>query len=258
MVLPSPVTVSADLLAALVVAEGIGELHKVLEPEPLWHAPADLDVRRAQVGELLMAHGWCDRDGRLDREVAASIAVLCRPDEEYYGWASHCGASLGVLAARIGKEGVLAVAHADGTVRLACIPSGQLARRLVAQLPEVPAARLDPFTVSTVDVRGRSRGGALVRRPSPEVRRARRLLERPTTGGGELSVACRDRWGRRVRARVPLHYADTDLGRIASHVVDDVRVRVQPGTRVMLTVTLQALHPHKSGLDELAPGEGLR
>lgn len=261
MVLPSPVAVSGDLLAALVVAEGIGELHKTLEPEPLWHPPADLDVRRAQVGEMVRAHGWCDRAGRLDREVAASLAVLCRPDEEYYGWSSHGGVTSGFLAARIGKEGVLAVARPDGTVRLAGIPSGQLARRLVAQLPDVPAARLAPFTVSATDVRagGRPRDGALVRRPSPEVRRARRLLARPTTGGGELSVACRDQWGRRVRARVPLHYADTDLGRIASHVVEradgDTLVRVQPGDRLLLTVTLQALHPHRSGSDELAPAE---
>ena len=247
MVLPSPATVPARLLSSLVVAAGLGELHKTLEPEVLWHPPGEPDHSRAEVDELLTVQGWRGRGGGLEREVAASLAVLCRPDEEFYGWATHGGATSGLVAGRIGKDGVLAVARPDGMISLASVPSSRLADRLVAQLPDVPPASFTPVVVSIADVRatspsGRQRGGVLSRRASPEARQARRLSSRPTTGGGELSVAVRDRWGHRTRADQPLRYADTDLGRIANLVVDDdLRVRVEPGSRASLAATLRQM-----------------
>lgn len=247
MVLPSPVTVPARLLSALVVAAGLGELHKTLEPEVMWHPPGEPDRSRAEVDELLTVHGWRDRGGGLEREVAASLAVLCRPDEEFYGWATYDGETFGLVAGRIGKDGVLAAARPDGTIALAGVPSSRLADRLVAQLPDVPPASFTPVTVAVADVRatrpnGRQRvaSGVLSRRASPEARQERRLSSRPTTGGGELSVAARDRWGHRTRADQPLRYADTDLGRIANLMsADDQRVRIEPGSRAALAATLR-------------------
>lgn len=247
MVLPSPATVSGRALASLVVAEGLGELHKVLEPEALWYPPEEARAERGAVDELLTVQGWRDRDGRLEREVAASLAVLCRPDEEFYGWATHDDVTFGLLAARIGRDGMLAMARPDGTISLARVPSARLAERLVAQLPDVPPASFTPATVSVADVRatgpsGRQRTASSVmsRRASPETRQVRELSTLPTVGGGELSVAARDRWGHRTRAEAPLRYADTGLGRIANLVVGQ-RVRVEPGSRAVLAAELRKM-----------------
>ena len=248
MVLPSPTTVPGRVLTSLVAAEDIGELHKVLEPEALWYPPEEAGVVRAEADELLTVQGWRDRDGRLEREVAASLAVLCRPDEEFYGWATHDDVTFGLLAARIGKDGMLAVARPDGTISLANVPSARLAERLVAQLPDVPPASFTPATVSVAEVRatgasGRQRTARSVmsRRASPETRLVRELSALPTAGGGELSVAVRDRWGRRTRAGSPLRYADTDVGRIANLVVTGPQVRVEPGSRAMLAAALRKM-----------------
>lgn len=255
MVLPSPATVPARLLSSLVTAAGLGELHKTLEPEVLWRPPEEPDRSHAEIDELLTVLGWRDRGGGLEREVAASLAVLCRPDEEFYGWATRDGATFGLVAGRIGKDGVLAVARPDGMIDLATVPSSRLADRLVARLPDVPPASFTPITVPVDDVRatrpgGRVRvaSGVLSRRASPEARQARRLSTLPATGGGELSVAVRDRWGRRTRADQPLRYADTELGRIANLVTaDDQRVRIEPGSRAALAATLLAMRAALTG-----------
>ncbi len=248
MVLPSPTTVPGRVLASLVVTEGLGELHKVLEPEALWYPPEEAGSVRDEVDELLTVQGWRDRDGRLEREVAASLAVLCRPDEEFYGWATHDDVTFGLLAARIGKDGVVAVARPDGTISLANVPSTRLAERLVAQLPDVPPAHFTPVTVSVAEVRatgasGRQRTASRVlsRPASPEVRLVRELSALRTVGGGELSVAVRDRWGHRTRASSPLRYADTEVGRIANLVVPGQQLRVEPGSGTVLTDELRKM-----------------
>lgn len=247
--MPSPARVPARVLAWLVAAEQIGELHKTLEPESLWYPPDELDGQRAEIDELLTVQGWRDRAGALEREVAASLAVLCRPTEEFYGWMERDGVVFGLLAGRISKEGVLAVSKPDGMIWISGIPSGRLAERLVAQLPEVPAGPGKPFTVSVADVRatspsGRQRtaSGVRVRRAAPRVRQAKQLLARPTTGCGELSVAVRDQWGHRTRVEHPLRYADTDLGRIANREITvahgEPQIRIQPANRDDLAAVL--------------------
>jgi hypothetical protein len=239
VVLPAPARVPAAQLAWLVAEANLGELHKTLAPEARWLPPAGHDTMRREAQELLTALGWRDRLGHLEREVAASLAVLCRPRVEYYGWITHDGRTIGVLAGRTGKEALLAVHQADSTVWLSQTGANRLAERLVAQTPDVPAGSGTPFTVSASEVRatrpdGRRRTptGAGVRRAGPEVRRTRRLVELPVGGFGELSVATRDEWGRRRRAAQPLRYTDTSEGRFALLPgAGDGEVRVTPAGR---------------------------
>ncbi len=242
MVLPAPAHLPAAQLAWLLADADLGEPHKTIAPEARWLPPAGHDAMRRQAQEVLTALGWRDRFGRLEREVAASLAVLCRPQVEYYGWIVHDGRTVGVLAGRIGREAVLAVHQPDATVWLSQVNSTRLAERLVAQTPDVPAGRGAPFTVSAAEVRatrrdGRQRtaAGVGVRRAAPEVRQARRLAGLPATGHGELSVARRDGWGRRRRAGQPLRYTDTSDGRFAVLFTGGPdRVRVEPAGRADL------------------------
>ncbi|MGB3439326.1 MAG: ESX secretion-associated protein EspG [Actinophytocola sp.] len=231
--LPAPAHVPAALLAWLVADANLGELHKTLAPEARWLPPSGHVAMRRQSQELLTALGWRDRRGNLEREVATALAVLCRPRVEYYGWITHDGRTVGVLAGRTGGESLLAVRQADSTVRLSRIGANRLAERLVAQTPDVPAGSGTPFTVSAAEVRStrpdgrlRTPAGAGVRRAGPEARRVRRLAALPVGGFGELSVATRDEWGRRRRAAQPLRYTDTSEGRfvLLPGAGDDVRV----------------------------------
>jgi EspG family len=239
VVLPEPAKVPASLLGWLVADANLGELHKALAPEARWLPSAGHDALRRQGQELLTELGWRDRRGKLDREVAGSLAVLCRPRVEFYGWIARDGDTIGVLAGAIGREAVLAVRQPDLAIWLTSVHSAKLAERLVAQTPDVPAGRGKPFTVSPTEVRatrgdGRQRTlvGVGVRRAAPEVQLARRLATLPTTGHGELSVARRDEVGRRRRARQPLRYTDTSDGRFAMlFTAGKDEVRVEPARR---------------------------
>ncbi|GAB3460344.1 ESX secretion-associated protein EspG [Actinophytocola sediminis] len=239
MVLPTPATVPASLLAWLVADANLGELHKTLAPEAQWLPTAGRDALRLRGQELIAELGWRDRYGRLEREVAGALTVLCRPKVEYYGWIAHEGQTVGVLAASAGREAVFAVRQADSTIWLTSVHATQLAERLVAQIPVVPAGRGRSFTVSAKEVRstrrdGRQRtpSGAGVRRAGPEVRDAQRLAALPSTGHGELSVASRDEVGRRHRAPRPLRYTDTSDGRFTLSFLDGGdQVRVAPAGR---------------------------
>ncbi|MCT2582372.1 ESX secretion-associated protein EspG [Actinophytocola gossypii] len=248
MVLPAPVRVPASLLAWLVTDANLGELHKTLAPEALWLPPAGQDALRRQGHDMLTELGWRDRHGKLEREVAGSLTVLCRPRVEYYGWIAHDEQTIGVLAGRIGKEAVLAVNQPGSTIWLTSVNSTRLAERLVAQTPDMPAGRGGALTVSPAEVRatrrdGRQRtpAGVGVRRAGPEVRDAQRLAALPTTGHGELSVAKRDELGRRHRYPRPVRYTDTSEGRFVLLFDSDDQVRVEPAGRVELVRHLERM-----------------
>lgn len=252
MVLRAPARVPADLLAWLVIEHQLGELHKTLLPEARWYPRAEHDVLCGQGRELLFMQGWRDRRGNLEREVAASLTVLCRPVEEFYGWIHRDGNTVGVLTGRIGTEAVLAIRRPDATVWLSQINSTKLTARLVAQTPDVPASPITPFTVSPDEVRATNRSGRErtpagvgVRRASVDVRRAQRLATVPVSGYGELSTARRDQWGHRHRAEQPLRYADSVDGRIVTSVstVDgQTQLRVEPAGRETLVRLLTQTH----------------
>ncbi len=237
MVFPAPAAIPARVLAWLVAQHGLGEPHVTLAPAAVWRPPHDPGTWPDQAAEWLTTLGWRDRSGGLEREVSASLAVLCAPVDEAYGWITHDGVTIAVLAARIGKDAVLAVRTPDDMIGLSGVPVGRLTQRLVAQVPHRPAMPGHPWAVSPAEVRsvntaGRRLGpaGVTVRRASPEARHARQLLTQPRSGGGELWVACRDSSGLRHVVRQPVRYADLAGGRILLTRHKDV-VRVVPGGR---------------------------
>lgn len=241
MALPGPATLPATHLASLLLTANLGEPHKTLAPETRWLPPAELDSVRRETRDLATELGWHDRHGRLDREVAASLAVLCRPQVEFYGWIAHEGRTRGALAGRIGRDAVLAVRDPDETVRLRPIGHDRLPDRLVALTPDVPAGHGPPLVVSAAEVRatrpdGRTHtpAGVGIRRAPPDVRRAYQLATTPSTGHGELLVATSDVTGRRRTPRA-LRYTDTTVGRFAVLTeTDGDRVRLEPATRADL------------------------
>jgi hypothetical protein len=94
--------------------------------------------------------------------------------------------------------------------------------------------------------RQRSAAGVGTRPPPPAVRIVQQVMAQPTTGGGELYVAIRDRMGRRRPVQDPLRYADTETGRWLNYMTaardGDQRILVAPATRADLTSRLEEMH----------------
>lgn len=248
MVLPAPARLPAVELAALAAAEGLGELHETLAPAAVWRSPKVSDPVRGSLAERLTELGWRDRLGRLEREVAASLAVLARPAVAYYGWLTHDHATISVLAAAIGKEAVLAVRQPDSTVWLSNTTASRLADGLVAQTPDVRRGQGTPCTVELAELRGlrrtgsqRAAGGVVLRRASQTARHLAELVDLPTTGAGELYVAVRDDNGRVHTHDDLIGYADTAHGRYLT-LTDRRQVLVTPADEAVLTEQLHRVH----------------
>ncbi|HEX6359728.1 ESX secretion-associated protein EspG [Actinophytocola sp.] len=234
--LPAPVRLPASALAALVERERFGELHPTLASAPVWRdtAPATNDVT-AQLTKL----GWRGRDGRLDREVAVSLALLCRQDVAYYGWFTHDGTTTAVLAAGAGREGILAVRRQDGMIELSGAQSRRLVERLIAELPQTRPASGAPVVVSLSELRAtdrhgrqRAEGGVVAHRARPEIRQVQELLRLPTVGAGELYSSHRPQ---------PLCYVDTAAGRYMVTTVNADTVRIGPAPGSALADQLNGL-----------------
>lgn len=245
MVLPAAAHLSTRVLSGIVAANGLGDLHRTLAPTAIWRPPGAPDPRDAETADALTRLGWRQRNGSLDREVAASLAVLCRPDAEFYGWLTHDDATTAVLAAATGREAVLAVRRPDATVWLSTIPAKRLAERLVAQLPEAVSADGASVTVALTDLHAanrngqvRAQGGVIARRADPDVRHVQWLMSLPVTGAGELYAAVRDDNDTRLTHDEPVEYADTATGRVLATKPDPRHLRVGPGSRDDLVAEL--------------------
>jgi hypothetical protein len=255
MVLPKSLTLPAEALRRMVALENLGELHVTLKPPALWrpkHIEHEVETRtRAEFARL----GLFDRRGRLDVELVASLTVLCRAGAEFYGWINEGDKTVGVLAAAIGREAILAVRDGD-SVSLSQIRPETLPEALVGQTKDVPPGRGEAFSVLQSDAlaavggRQRTEAGVGTRPAGAEVRLAQKIAELPTTGGAQLSVAIRDSMGRR-RATQPLRYADTESGRWLNHTTDvgngESRILIAPAGRRDLVVRLQEMHRTLTG-----------
>jgi hypothetical protein len=255
-VLEKPLKLHMEALARLVRMENLGDLHITLKPLSVWRRKADEDRVETEARNEFQRLGLLDRRGRVEVEVAASLAVLCRAGAEFYGWINEGDNTKGVLAGAIGREAILAVR--DGaTVTVTQIRPETLPNALVAQTPEVAPSRGEAVSVlrsdmlATIGGRQRTAAGVGMRPAPPEVRIVQQVIAQPTTGAGELYVAVRDRMGRRVPVRAPLRYADTPNGRWLNHMTPtgdgDERVLVAPASRSDLVARLQEMHRNLTG-----------
>lgn len=251
MVLPKPLTLPAEALVRLVGLENLGEPHVTIKPKAMWRPKAVQHEVETRTREQFARLGLFDRRGRLDVELVASLTVLCRAGAEFYGWINIGEKTIGVLAAAIGREAILAVRDGD-SVSLNQIRPEALPEVLVAQTADVQPGRGEAFSLlqseamASVGGRQRTEAGVGTRPASTEVRLAQKIAELPTTGGGQLYVAIRDSAGRRRATEHPLRFADTEAGRFLNHTTvqrdGEKRILIAPASRRDLVVRLQEMH----------------
>ena len=254
--LEKPLKLHMEALARLVRMESLGDLHITLKPQPVWRRKADQERVETEARKEFQRLGLLDRRGRVEVEVAASLAVLCRAGAEFYGWINEGDDTKGVLAGAIGREAVLAVRE-GAMVTVTQIRPETLPNALVGQTPDVGVPRGEALSflrsdmLATVGGRQRTAAGVGMRPAPPEVRIVQQIMAQPTTGAGELYVAVRDRMGRRVPVRAPLRYADTPNGRWLNYMTPtpdgDERVLVAPADRADLIGRLQEMHRNLTG-----------
>lgn len=249
--LEKPLKLHVEALSRLVRLENLGDLHITLKPLAVWRPRDDQARLEVEARKEFMRLGLLDNRGRVDVEVAAALAVLCRAGAEFYGWINTGDKTKGILAGAIGREALLAVR--DGmTVTVTQIRPESLPMALVNQIPEIPPARGEAINVLRSEVlastggRQRTAAGVGMRPAPPEVRIVQQIIAQPTTGGGELYVAVRDRMGRRKPSQDPLRYADTETGRWLNHTTTtsdgEQRILVAPAARADLAARLQDMH----------------
>lgn len=256
MVLPKSLTLPAEALVRMVALENLGELHVTLRPPAVWRPKQTQHEVETRTRAEFARMGLFDRRGRLDVELVASLAVLCRAGAEFYGWINDGEKTVGVVAAAIGREAILAVRDGQ-SVSIRQIRPEMLPEALVGQAKEVPPGRGDAFSLlqsealASVGGRQQTEAGVGTRPASTEVRLAQKIAELPTTGGGQLSVAVRDSVGRRKVSEQPLRYADTERGRWLNHTTSagngDNRVLIAPASPRDLVARLQEMHRTLTG-----------
>lgn len=253
--LEKPLKLHVELLVRLVRMENLGELHNTLKPSAVWRRKEDQDRLEVEARNEFMRMGLLDSRGRLDVEVAASLAVLTRAGAEFYGWINEGDTTRGVLAGAIGREALLAVR--DGQqVNIIQIRPETLPQALVNRTPDIRPARGEPLNVLRSEMlasaggRQRTAAGVGLRPAPPEVRLVQQVMAQPTVGGGELYVAVRDRMGRRNVTPEPLRYADTEQGRWLNYTQaardGEQRILVAPASRADLVGRLQEMHRNLS------------
>lgn len=240
MVLPGPARLSVAALTWLLAVERIGEPHPVLASAPVWRPSVEENALRGEAREEVAALGWYDRRERLEAEVAATLVMLCRATSEFFGWVTHGETATGVLAAGLGRHGLLAVRDGDA-VSLRHVGRTALAGTLVGQLPEATVGSGKPVTVSRAELWAPARRTAVRVGPAgAEVRRVRQLVALPLSGAGELYAAVRDRLGRYLVSE-PVRYADTRDGRYLTVSAGHDQVLVAPAGRTELVARLTRL-----------------
>lgn len=249
--LEKPLKLHVEALVRLVRMENLGELHTTLKPAAVWRRKEDQDRIEVEARKEFMRLGLLDNRGRLDVEVAAALAVLTRAGAEFYGWINDGATTRGVLAGATGREALLAVR--DGQmVGITQIRPETLPQALVNRTPDVRPARGEAVNVLRSEMltsaggRQRTAAGVGLRPAPPEVRIVQQVMAQPTTGGGELYVAVRDRMGRRKTTQDPLRYADTEQGRWLNYTTPagdgEQRILVAPASRADLVGRLQEMH----------------
>jgi hypothetical protein len=225
-VLHTAAAVRLDVLRRVLRTRGHGDPHLTLADGAVWSDPATDRAADDEAWRAFTRAGLADGDDELDW-----LALLARPQVEYYGWITEGPTTTAVLAAATGANAIVANRSGNG-VYLAPADANRLADAVVAYLPPARPGRGRSINVPRTDLAAAAGFAELA------------ALDR--TGAGEFHVAVRDRTtGRRACCPHPIGYQDTVAGRWLVQIVpghDQDWVTATPATQDLLRTRLRAAH----------------
>jgi hypothetical protein len=217
-------------------AERLGlTLPSVLAPEPVWRN-ADAEAEREEAArDELAAEGLLDR-GEPGDDLGDSLWLLCQGPAEVSAYVQTADLSYRLHAAAGRRSGAFACyLPREGRFLLRPARLEALARTVVRELPEHPAARSVSYSVPVADLTAEE--------PHGQAARVAGIFAQPRSAGGQLFAGVRDQRGH--RRSEPVTFVDTEQGRWVSHT-DGRYVVVVGGSDAVLLAKLAEL---KDGLE---------
>lgn len=208
------VSISMDTYKTVLEKENLGEPHTTLVGGEMWYPPDEQRAREIRALNELAAQSLLSRN-RASDDLVETMVIMQRAAVEYYTFANLEGRSVTVRTAAMGRDAVLILSDRK-SIKLEPIPVEQLGVRLVAALPETPAARVHSMSCDNEDLRAVFKDKSLPTSNSArDAKRMKRLLEAERINTGQMYVAVRDGAGGRVSTRPPAPtWFDTEEGRI--------------------------------------------
>lgn len=207
---------------------GIQEQHYVLHVETPTMRTEDVPAAERQAFAELERAGLA-RGTNVDAALLNTMKLLLTAPIEVHGWIGlHNGATLGVVVASDGRDGVRAIMD-ERAFYLRPVRPEDVAVALVDVLPPAPPGRGHSITVPLDALQAfaggpASRGGGQDdfsegswmdrgNERDSESDAFARLLKEPRRGGGRVYAASRDTLGRKRKTRDPITYIDAASGR---------------------------------------------
>lgn len=241
------VSISLETYTIVLKKENLGDPHPTLGGGELWYSEDEMRTRDARVLGELRAQGLV-QGTRASDDFLETLAIMQRASVEYYTFATIEGRPVRIRTAAQGRDAVLVVRDGD-RITVSPIPAEQLAVRLVAALPSVPAAHLHSMSCDLADLQAVLTDKDLPTSSSvSDAKRMKRWMQREQVSSGYLYAAVRTGLGRRTASTPPLPiWFDTEAGRVLLRPASNGWVNLLGADLLTLAATLDELEKDLRG-----------
>lgn len=229
---------SVHPLVSLIHRENLGDPHPVFAGGESYVSHRFVAEAERELRAELADAGLADRDRLAD--FTGMLSVIQRARTEFYGWVNDYA----VLAAAHGRSAFALTRH-DDRVTFQRVNADRLVEALLEQLPDIPPARAESFSVREAEMAPSGPRPVLRKSSGPvrseQAKRLDALLRAPRQGGAKLYAARRDEAGNRIRSRAWLDLTDLPDGRWAIHLTTnrgERTVNAAPATAAFVAARL--------------------
>jgi hypothetical protein len=235
---------SVHPLVSLIHKENLGDPHPVFAGGESYVSHRFVAEAERELRAELAGAGLADRDRLAD--FTGMLSVIQRAHTEFYGWVDNNQGAYAILAAAHGRS-AFALTRRGDHLTFRRVGADRLVEALLEQLPDIPPARGESFSVREAELNDSGPRPVLRRSSGPvrseQAKRLDALLRAPRSGGAKLYAARRDEAGNRIRSRAWLDLIDLPDGRWAIHLTTrgERTVNAAPATAPFVAARLADL-----------------
>jgi ESX secretion-associated protein EspG len=235
---------SVHPLVSLIHKENLGDPHPVFAGGEAYVSHRFVAEAERELRAELASAGLGDRDRLAD--FTGMLSVIQRARTEFYGWVIDNQGAYAILAAAHGRS-AFALTRRDDRVTFQRVGADRLAEAILEQLPDIPPARAESFSVREAEMTSTAPRPVLRKSSGPvrseQAKRLDALLRAARSGGAKLYAASRDEDGHRIRSRAWLDLIDLPDGRWAVHLTTrgERTINAAPATAAFVAARLTDL-----------------